>query len=461
MTEEYAYGSVPDIDMPAMTKKDAAALLKNPNRGFRGETYITLGEKPCAYPKGGEDPYERAERLIKKYEPDSPTVFQAYVYLCSYAGRQLDELAFSQLEKFFELFKSAGIRLLLRFAYSTESEPDVPYETVKVHLQQLKKWFDDHENLISDVIYCMQTGIIGYWGEGHSYKKFRPRHTGDVIGEVCRLVPDEIYSQVRNYKMFKKTPPEYRARVGLHDDYITGDASHKWAYARANRKRAYQSALSHAAFTVNDGEMPWGRAYTDDKVSKGHCDNLDGRAVLAQAAAYRFTTFSLEHNYREDEGRLYSMMRWRDEPLCFDECKRLGIHANPNLFFDASGEPTEMSVFETLQYHLGYQLAVSGLCATAHELFFGVTNYGFAAPLTFNYFACVFRDENGNEKEIPFEKYNKNALLSGTTVTFRTDIPHGLAPVGLKLETHRGSGICARFANKGLFENGVHYFTQL
>ena len=37
-------------------------------------------------------------------------------------------------------------------------------------------------------------------------------------------------------------------------------------------------------------------------------------------------------------------------------------------------------------------------------------------------------------------------------------IPYGHKALGLKLETKKGSGICARFANESMFENGVQYF---
>ncbi len=450
--------TVYDMDMPEICFDSADFLLKNPNRGLRGETYITLGKNLRAYPGDNEEPFARAERLIEKYREDSPTVFQAYVYLCDYSSSRLDALAFEQLESFFKLFEKHGIRLLLRFAYSTEALPDVPYETALAHLTQLKKWFNEKEDLISKVIFCMQTGIVGFWGEGHSSKKFRRRYVKNIIGDICELVPNEIYSQVRTYAMLKKTPAEYAARVGIHDDYITGDTAHKWAFVKSTQKKRYARAINHARFTVNDGEMPWGRAYLDDRRSKGHCDNFNGIAVLKQVQAYFLTTFSLEHSYREDEGKAYSMQKWKSEKLSYADCARLKISANPALFKDAEGNEIKLSIFDILRYHLGYQLAVKDLYATESEMFFSLTNYGFAPPLTFDYFAAVFRNADGKEYEIPFKGYNKNALLSGRTITYKAEIPYGSVPVGLKLETKQGSRICARFANEARFENGVQYF---
>ena len=444
--------------MPLINSENADFLLKNPNRGLRGETYITLGENLRAYPGESEEPFERAERLIKKYEEDSPTVFQTYVYLCDYSAKLLDELAFEQLKKFFEIFEKHGIRILLRFAYSTEDQPDVPYETTMAHLNQIGKWFRENETLVNKVLFCMQTGIIGFWGEGHSYRNFKRKYIKNTIEDVCRITPDGIYNQVRTYSMLKKVPIEYSTVVGIHDDYITGDTAHKWAFVKSTSKKRYAQVTNHARFTVNDGEMPWGRAYINDRKSLGHCDNFNGIEVLKQLKAYSLTTFSLEHNYREDEGKAYSMQKWKDVMMSYSECVEQDLTVNPELFKDKNGESIKRSVFDIIRYHLGYQIAVKDLFITESEFFFGLINYGFAPPLTFNYFAAVFEEKDGSIKEIPFDNYNKNALLSGKTISYRATVPFGCKPLGLKIETEKGSGIYARFANDVEFRNGIQYF---
>ena len=361
-------------------------------------------------------------------------------------------------EQFFEIFEKHGIRILLRFAYSTESTPDVPYQTTKTHLSQIGKWFRENEALIKNVLFCLQTGIIGYWGEGHSYRKFKKRYIKNTIEDVCRIAPAGIYNQIRTYSMLKKVPIEYSTVVGIHDDYITGDTAHKWAFVKSTNKRRYAEVTNHARFTVNDGEMPWGRAYLNDKKILGHCDHFDGIEVLKQLKAYSLTTFSLEHNYREDEGKSYSMQKWKNVMLSYSECVEHGLTVNPELFKDKNNNSVKQSVYDIIRYHLGYHIAVKDLFITENEFFFALINYGFAPPLTFNYFAAVFEGKDGSIKEIPFENYNKNALLSGKTVSFKASVPYGCKPLGLKMETEQGSGICARFANDTEFKNGIMYF---
>ncbi len=440
-----------------LCRDEAQVLLKNPDRGLRMETYITLGSDLCSYPGDGEDPFARAKRMFVKYEADSPTLCQVYVYLCGYANAPLDDLAFSQLKAFFALFRANGIRMLLRFTYSTESVPDAPYRIVRRHLAQLKEWFESEQALVHDTLYCLQTGIIGLWGEGHSYRKLRPHTFKKVIASVCELAPQGIYTQVRTDKLLRKAPQKYLNSVGIHDDYIIGNMYHPWAFIPASRQKRFLRVMAHARQTVNDGEMPWGRATLDDKPGAPPLDHLDGKKVLKQLAAYSLTSFSLEHNYREEDGKVYSMQHWQHEMLSLSDARSLGLSVNPSLFQNCAGEAVAMSVYDVIRYHLGYLLVLSSVSVQGSDLALSVTNYGFAPPLGLHYLAAVCRDGKV-QTQVPFADYDPKTLLPGKTCTFHAQLPPGAALAGVRLADSAGGNICARFANAGGFENGTLYF---
>lgn len=447
-----------DESVALMTVDNCQLLLSNPDRGLRTETYITLGSPLYSYPLNEEDPFERAQDIIDKYKEDSPTVCQLYVYLSNYCDKDLDEIAFSQLEKIFEIFRSNGIRLLLRFTYSTESVPDAPYRIVKKHLAQIDGWFKENEELVNDTLYCLQTGIIGYWGEGHSYQKLKSRHIKKVIRDVSEIAPEGIYTQVRTYKMLSLVSDKYEDTVGIHDDYIIGDMNHQWSFIPQSSQKKFNETVNRARFTVNDGEMPWGRATLDDKEGAEPLNSLDGKKILQQLSTYSMTSFSLEHNYRED-GNEYSMAKWKNEFMSYDEVTSLGITANPMLFKNSEGEDVKISVYDMIRYHLGYQLVLSNYTSEDGKASFTVTNYGFAPPLNFNYFAAVLKDKNsGKLSEQKIESYNKNLLLSGTSVRYTVSVPEGYELIGVKMDTFKGRGINPRFANDTSFIDGVQYF---
>ncbi|MGN0447572.1 MAG: DUF4874 domain-containing protein [Acutalibacteraceae bacterium] len=441
-----------------MSYDTCEALLSNPDRGLRTETYITLGTPLRAYPTENEDPFERANRILLKYKEDSPTLCQLYVYLSNYVSSPLDSTAFEQLKEILQMFRNRNVRLLLRFAYSVEGIPDAKYKTVKRHLEQLKEFFIDNGDLINSTLYCLQTGIIGYWGEGHSNKKLKNRYKKRVVNDVHKLAPKGIYTQVRTYDMLKLLRPENKLKTGIHDDYIIGDMSHQWSFVPSTKKKQFADTLQHTKYTVNDGEMPWGRATLNDKPGAPSLSSLDGAAVLKQLSTYSMTSLSLEHNYRED-GNEYSMAKWKTEALSYYEAERLGISVNPFLFQDKNGRAVRLSVYDIIRYHLGYQLILCNYVEKQQLISFGLTNYGFAAPLNFNYLAVVAKSRTTDEFiEIEITDFDKNCLQSGANVTYTATIPDGYEAVGVKADTFKGRGINLRFANDTPFLDGVQYF---
>lgn len=432
-------------------------LLLNADRGLRMEHYITLGEPLCSYPLDKTDPFEKAQSLIQKYRDDCPTLCQLYVYLSSYRKKSLDSLAFEQLGKIFEFYRKNGIRLLLRFAYMTEDVKDAPYRIVKRHLAQIDNWFKENSALVSDTLYCLQTGIIGLWGEGHSNKSLKNRHIKKVIKNVCELAPNGIFVQVRTYDMLQKVCDEYKEKVGIHDDYIIGDMNHKWSFVPKSEEQKFAKTLEHTRLTVNDGEMPWGRATLDDKPGAMLLGSLDGKSVLKQLSVYSLTSLSLEHNYKEN-GNAYSLEKWKSEYLSYDETVSLGICVNPALFKNSKNEPVKLSIYDVIRYHLGYQLEIKSYSFENQSLSFTVINYGFAAPLNFNYLAVVCKDRNGVFSEIQVESFDSKALQSGKSVKYCLALPVDFEPVGVKMNTHKGGNAKVRFANNTPFKNGIQYF---
>lgn len=447
-----------NINVKPMCRDNCDALLINPDRGLRMETYITLGKNLRAYPVENEEPFERARNMLTKYKEDSPTLCQLYVYLSDYTRSELDGLAFEQLKKMLEFFKSNSVRLLLRFAYSIEGVPDAKYKFVKRHLEQINGFFNDNSELINDTLYCLQTGIIGFWGEGHSNKKLKNRYRKRVINKVCTLAPKGIYSQVRTYDMLRLVRKENKAKVGIHDDYIIGDMAHQWSFIPSTKQKEFNETLEHTRLTVNDGEMPWGWATLDDKPNAPSLSSLDGISVLKQLQAYSMTSFSLEHNYKEDDCT-YSLEKWKTQYLSYDEANNLGITVNPYLFKDRDDNDIKLSIYDIIRYHLGYQLMLSDYRENSGEIAFRLTNYGFAPPLNFNYLAVVIKNIETNEMvEKEISDYDKAMLQSGASIMFKTVIPNGYTAVGIKADTFKNRGINPRFANSTPFVDGIQYF---
>lgn len=442
-----------NINIPPLDLKGAGVLTENPDRGLRMEVYITLGKKLSSYPRDGKDPFAMLDNMVKKYKDDRPRIVQTYVYLSNYYMRPLDELAFSQLHEYFLKMKSYGIKMLLRFTYLTEEKgvKDAGYFTVKSHLKSIGKWFSENRELAFDTVYAVQLGIIGLWGEGHTAKRFKMIFARRMIRRFMEAIPEELFVETRTMALMDKFDAKYSSRVGIHDDYIIGDMSHEWAFLPDTDPR-FNELMKRVKYTLNDGEMPWGREIMKINGESVPADNLDGIKIAEQLAAYSLTTFSMEHNNTEDPQRVFTMPRWRKryiEPKSLDLAK---LYLNPFLV-DTRGK---ISVFDAIKYHLGYQLFLSDYSYKDNLLRFRITNYGFAAPLYTDKLEIVYID-NGEEKSITVESYDRYKLMSRLTYEVSALLPNKAYPYGVRLSSSNGN-YSVRFANNTPFVKGVQLF---
>lgn len=439
------------LPMLSLSDSSAEALLANPDRGLRMETYITLSPdgNPQSYPGNSEDPYEKMLGFIEKYDAEHPTVVQLYVYLSSYTDKPLDGAAFSQLNKMLELLKENNVRALLRFAYQTESRPDPEWFRVKGHLKQIADWFKENGQLAEDSIYAVQAGIVGYWGEGHSNFNFQDRYIGSAYNALFKAVPEDMFIQTRNIDLYNKVSGKFQSRHGAHDDYLIGEVNGPWSYSNG----ADMSGDSFKS-SLNDGEMPWGVATYYDRPDGKPMDSIDVMAFFAQLKQYSMTTLSLEHNYRESgEEKIYSMARWKNQELSEQQLLEAGLPYHPSLLDDNGN----INAFSYIQYHLGYLLSITSfeIDKAAGTVSFTIQNNGFAAPLNFNALTLVI---GGSEYLV--DGYNKYDLGSMQAVKYTVKLPDGFdgtEKIGIKISRKAGSNVCARFMNGGEFIDGAQF----
>lgn len=436
-----------------MLGENSKELLKNPDRGLRMETYITLSPdgSPEGYPGSAEDPYEKFENYVEKYNEENPTVVQLYVYLTRYSDKPLDGTAFEQLEKMLGLLKEHNVRALLRFAYQNESNPDPEWYRVKAHLKQLSEWFKNNGQLVDDTIFAVQAGIVGYWGEGHNNFNFKNIYVDDAFNTLFRVVPEDMFIQTRTVDLRKKVSDKYSGRHGMHDDYLIGELNGSWSYWNGRSEEADRLA-DFFKNTINDGEMPWGVATYYDMPDGHPMDSMDALPILAQLKQYSMTTLSLEHNYREGGPEtLYSMARWKEQSLTKQQLIDNGLPFHP-AFLNEKGE---INTFSYIQYHLGYLLSITDfeIDKKENKARFTIQNNGFAAPLNFDALTLVIDGE-----EYLVKSYDKYALGSMQAVTYTVDLPEsfdGSQSVGVKISRKAGSDVSARFVNDTQFINGA------
>lgn len=362
------------------------ALLENQDRGFRGEIYWTVGTEK-AYPSDNQSYFDRIDEQCKLYEDDKVKIMQCYIYLNEYRDKDLDSMAMQDIKEYFELLKERKIRVLLRFAYEyTESENyDAKDKQILKHLNTIGSFIKDNEGLFNDVVYAMQFGLIGLWGEGHGHHYHH--NIRKLLTKLCKIIPEDIYIMVRTPEILSQVPSRYEHRFAVHDDFLVG-VNHRWGMMDWNDPQ-YQDLLNKNQYAIADGEMPWGNySESEDKTPY----QINGLNFVKQVVGYGLTSLSLTHNYKETPNTTYHLEKWKSEYLTKQQ-----LDDNHIPYLDSMLINSQISIYKYLQFHLGYLLGVSNLKDNGNSVSFMISNFGMAAP--FEYELQVFADNKEIEVE--------------------------------------------------------------
>jgi hypothetical protein len=185
-------------------------------------------------------------------------------YLKKFRAADLSQAQLDLIANDFATMRTAGVKCVLRFAYSSsETDPDAPLSVVLRHLDQLKPLLEAN----SDVIAVMQAGFIGAWGEWYystnGLNTTQNRRT--VLLKIMGVLPGNIMTQIRTpyYKkaIYNITDPltpsqayngSDTARTAHHNDCFLASEDDYGTYLDTLVDKAYLSADTR--FTPMGGE---------------------------------------------------------------------------------------------------------------------------------------------------------------------------------------------------------------
>ncbi len=175
------------------------------------------------------------------------TIARTYIRLDEYRNRSLPAKFLTQLDRQFQLVRSAGIKVIPRFSYNFPTgegdmakAPDASLELTIEHINQLKPilWRN------ADVIAVLQGGFIGAWGEWHSSKNELDRSPAKakVLTALLTAMPTNRMVQIRypsdiktNYPQALSISSAFRggrqARVGFKNDCFLANQSDAGTYS--------------------------------------------------------------------------------------------------------------------------------------------------------------------------------------------------------------------------------------
>lgn len=306
-------------------------VIANPERGFTRYTEARWGTDGLGY-----TPLDPTQ-LVQWRTTDQITLVYRVFYLGELAGQDtIDPSFLAHVASDLDTARLAGVKLVLRFAYSSDDGRDAPPARAVAQIRQLAPVV----NAARDVVLVVQAGFIGRWGEWYysdSYTSDPDRPwllsdgdwaaRGQVLNALLDALAPSIDVQVRYpaivTRLLEGDPRA--ARVGVHDDCLLASPDDMGTFASAD-DRAWLARHSRTAPVggetcgVNRPRSDWPTASTE--LARYHWSFLnadyhpdvlqswgsEGRRIAAQRLGYRLrlVTSSLP-----ESGRAGSTVRVR------------------------------------------------------------------------------------------------------------------------------------------------------
>ncbi len=351
-----------------------AVGLRNPERGWRTEAVFAEPDGASFYRLAAHlrgrlpEAYSDATWLLdaSHYEPFGLTLAQMYCYLDGFQNGDLSGEKLEAIQRGFDGLRAAGLKAVLRFAYekSMEEREGPTIEIILKHLDQLAPLIRKN----ADVIFVLQAGFVGAWGEWHSSARGLEKDHSNlaaIVKKLLEVLPEGRMTQVRvpKYKRWAlggdvptlDAPEAFgasqAARIGFHNDgFLAGTTcGGTWTepplFSNPGNPE-FDYMTTESAYVPVDGELFW--------------SDIDGRVDGFQAAErmrlHHYSSFSIAHSYSGMEGKTLGMDVWMTTPMDPARVAEAKLPVSDGYFEDAEGNPVTRTQFEYIRDHLGYRL---------------------------------------------------------------------------------------------------------
>ncbi len=310
---EINLGDAPSSQAETVYYTESDDIFANPERGFyKAEEFRSASQSVISSSR------------LSAIRTSGRSLMLLEFYLTNFISSDISSSYLTLIENNFKALRKGGVKCILRFAYSDNHEEsshpwDASEEWVMRHIEQLSPLFTNY----SDVIFVLQAGFIGSWGEWyysdnfgmHPNEDFAAR--GRVLNALLNALPESRQVEVRTpaFKMklvgptaltsstaHKGTP---QSRVGGHNDCFGASKNDSGTY-NDNGERTFWAADTR--YTIMGGE-------TCNVSDFCHCGAYGGNpGTLSELAKYHWS-------YLHDGYHQGVLDRWSEEG-CFDKIEK-------------------------------------------------------------------------------------------------------------------------------------------
>ncbi len=369
-------GKLPDDPTQGLEKTvytyDDAAIL-NPERGWFIFNQFNF--------KGGNTPAPLTEATVKAATNRGISLIHTIYYLFDYVDKPLSQAVLDTFEANMQAIRAGGAKCVLRFAYSDAYDvdnnrpapnSDATFEVMQGHIAQLKPLLQKY----GDVIFVVQAGFIGAWGEWYYTDNygFQPQTAADYLPR--RKVMDLLLDAVPKDRMIGVRYPDAKLMMyGLQpaDSVTSATAFNESDLSRiAMHNDCFVSSNNDVGTFFNDAQRDFWQTESRYLLMGGETCAVSapysgGDNALAQMANYHWSY--LNSNYNTDV-----IAGWRRDGVYDEITNRLGYRLSlTEAYF--TKEPAVTKPFEIVLF---------------------IQNDGFAAPMNPRDAEIVFVDKSGS-----------------------------------------------------------------
>ena len=347
---------------------ESSAHITNPERGFYKAADI------------GKNDSAISTSDVKAQVAQGRTLYYLGFYLNSFMSGEISESFLNKIQSSFDALRAGGAKCILRFAYkkSESDKPwDAPQEIVLGHIAQIKPILEKNK----DVIFVMQAGFVGVWGEWYYTTNFNYQPSSNADYLPRKQVADALLDALPKEREVSLRTPQFKMRmygVGLKDT-ITVNTAHDGS--TLSRLGGHNDCFGAAkddwgTFDQETNDRKFWKADTRYTIMGGETCNVSEDCTctssLKDMEDYHWTY--LNSGYNTDV-----ISRWNNQG-CLDQIKdRLGYR----LSLRQVRHSANPKAGETIRVELV------------------MTNSGFAAPMNPRNAFLVFKDNSGNVTKFP------------------------------------------------------------
>ena len=200
----------------------STASFPNPERGYYH--YTSTGGTTATYTTLNQS-------TLDSYRGENITVIERMFYLNSFVSSPISDSYLANMQSDFDKIRNAGLKVIIRFAYSKSESVavlDATKTQILAHIQQVAPLIQANK----DVISIYQYGWIGCWGETYYTSQIAEFGNGDttaittaqwanrkqIVDAMLAATPIEIPIQVRYVYDKQRMYPTGNNRIGFYND---------------------------------------------------------------------------------------------------------------------------------------------------------------------------------------------------------------------------------------------------